>query len=109
VRTADAQAAAQVLFVTVGEPEVRFDVVLLDRTVWGQQELAAGTPISISFEVEQQQRCAVEAMAGAWAAALAPIELIFTARDGRQLVIMAAGQKQLVLSMSPFDDGGTDG
>ena len=45
--------AAQVLFVTVDEPHVRLDVVLLDPAVWGRQHLPAGTPISISFDVDQ--------------------------------------------------------
>ena len=38
-------------------------------------------------------------MAQAWAATLAPVELIFAEDDGQSTVVMAAGDERLVLSM----------
>ena len=94
--------AAQVLFVTVDEPHVRLDVILLDPAVWGRQHLPAGAPISISFDVDHAaHQSPVTGIARAWAAELAAIRLSFTEDDGRQLVIMAAGEERLVLAMEP--------
>ena len=102
MRIASTQPTAQVLFVTVDEPRIRFDVVLMDATSWGGQHLPAGTPISISFDIDQPiHQSPVTSMARAWAAALAPIQLTFTEDEGRQQVIMAAGDEKLVLSMAP--------
>ena len=90
------------LFVTVDEPRIRFDVVLLDPASWGGHQLPAGTPISISFDIDRPgHQSPVTAMARAWAADLAPIQLTLTEDEGRQLVIMAAGDEKLVLSMAP--------
>lgn len=102
MRIAGTQPVAQVLFVTVDEPRIRFDVVLLDPASWGGQHLPAGTPISISFDLDRPgHQSPVTAMARAWAADLAPIQLTLTEDEGRQLVIMAAGDEKLVLSMAP--------
>ena len=48
MRIADAKAAAQVLFVDIDGTNVRFDVILLEQTIWGTQLLPAGAPISIA-------------------------------------------------------------
>jgi hypothetical protein len=102
VTSPDDHPAAQVLFVTVDEPHVRLDVILLDPAVWGRQHLPAGTPISISFDVDHHvYQSPVTAIARAWAAESAAIGLTFTEDDGRQLVIMAAGDERLVLAMEP--------
>jgi hypothetical protein len=94
--------AAQVLFVTVDEPHVRLDAILLDPAVWGRQHLPAGAPISISFDVDHAvHQSPVTGIARSWAAELAAIRLTFTEDDGRQLVIMAAGEERLVLAMEP--------
>ena len=102
MRTAGSQPIAQVLFVTVDEPRIRLDVVLLDPASWNGQHLPAGTPISISFDIDRPgHQSPVTTMARAWATALAPIQLTLTEDEGRQLVIMAAGDEQLVLAMAP--------
>jgi len=102
MQIAGTQPVAQVLFVTVDEPRIRFDVVLLDPVSWGGHQLPAGTPISISFDIDRPgHQSPVTAMARAWAADLAPIQLTLTEDEGRQLVIMAAGDEKLVLSMAP--------
>ena len=102
MRTTGTRPVAQVLFVTVDEPRIRFDVVLMDATSWEGRQLPAGTPISISFDIDQPiHQSPVTSMARAWAAALAPIQLTFNEDEGRQLVVMAAGDEQLVLSMAP--------
>lgn len=96
------QSTAQVLFVTVDEPRLRFDVVLMEPLAWGGQHLRSGSPISISFDIDQaEHRVRVTAMARAWAAALASVELSVTEDEGRQLVVMTDRDQRLVLSMVP--------
>jgi hypothetical protein len=107
MRIADAKAAAQVLFVDIDGTNVRFDVILLEQTIWGTQLLPAGAPISIAVDVEPaDQRLAVMAMAEPWSVGLDPIELIFAEHEGRPLVIMGTGDERLMLSMAPSADSG---
>ena len=92
------------LFVTIDEPAIRFDVILLDEVRMGSQCAPAGTPISIAFAVDRaSERISVVAMAQMWAATLAPVELIFAEDDGQSTVVMAAGDERLVLSMDRPD------
>ena len=92
------------LFVTIDEPAIRFDVILLDEVRVGSQRVPAGTPISIAFAVDRaSERISVVAMAQMWAATLAPVELIFAEDDGQSTVVMAAGDERLVLSMDRPD------
>jgi hypothetical protein len=94
--------SAQVMFATFEPPVVRCDIVLLAPARWGDQELPAGAPISLSFEVDREfERVSLLMMAQAWAAALAEIEIAVIVDDGRCFVVVSAGRRRLVLGMTP--------
>ena len=96
--------SAQVIFAVFEPPVVRCDVVLLEPARWGDQELPAGAPISLSFEVDREfERVSLLMMTQAWAAAMAEIEIAVVVDGGRCYVVVSAGRRRLVVGMTPLE------
>jgi hypothetical protein len=91
------------MFVAIEGTAVRIDMVVLARGVWGRQELAAGTPISICVDRGADRHLSLTMTATAWAAAMATLKLVFVNEGSQQRVLVSRGVEQMVLSMRPFD------
>ena len=99
----DQTVAAQILFAALAQQKVRIDAMLLEELRRGPEHVGAGTPISLVLDVARgRERSALLKLARDWADALRWIELVFIEHDGRQLVVLAAGEQGLLLNIGSF-------
>lgn len=99
----DQKVVAQILFATLAHQKVRIDAVLLDDLRRGPDHVGAGTPISLVLDVARgRERNALAKLARDWADVLRHIDLVFVEHDGRQLVVLAAGEQGLLLNIGSF-------
>src|SRR5262249_10512499 len=95
---------AQVLFAVVDGPDVRCDLVTLAEGRWGRQALEPGTPLSVAFHVDGDNRqAAFAALARSWADTLATLRVAFVDNDDQHYVVLLTDRGQVMVGVPPFD------